>query len=363
MRRSHSGVGGYRGRRTAGDILKWIAIVLAVLVGLVLAGLVFGQRYIHYTDSGIRVELPFGEQDRKPKKPVIDPDKLNVGEITDGEEDASQPEEKPDTPPAPAEEKTAALELPLSAILDGTAEEKLKAAGANTLVVEMKDREGRLNWVSAQPDALNSGVNSTVAGINEQLKQFNAGGVKTVARMTCFADNTAPYYKMAMGLRSGGGNWRGNDGGRWLDPLSDMAQGYLVGLIGELGELGFDEILLEYPACPTDREGNLASADFSGSDFEEKISGPQGFLSKAKAAAEAAGSRISVRTQPGVVTGELAGGGLTAQGLEQYVWRLWLPGGAQDMTGAGFTGGTDRVVEILPALEQKTEHNGAQLMG
>ena len=37
MRRSRNGYGGYRGRRTLHDILKGIAVVLAVLVVLTLA--------------------------------------------------------------------------------------------------------------------------------------------------------------------------------------------------------------------------------------------------------------------------------------------------------------------------------------
>ena len=46
MGRANRDVGGYRGRRTITDILKFIAVALAVVVVLVLAGLYFFQRYI-----------------------------------------------------------------------------------------------------------------------------------------------------------------------------------------------------------------------------------------------------------------------------------------------------------------------------
>jgi len=58
MSRSHSDVGGYRGRRTVTDILRLIAIVLAVAVVLVVAGLFFLQQYIVYTDEGPKLQLP-----------------------------------------------------------------------------------------------------------------------------------------------------------------------------------------------------------------------------------------------------------------------------------------------------------------
>ena len=52
MSRSNRDVGGYRGRKTVTDILRMIAIALAVVVVLVLAGVVYLQRYLVYTDDG-----------------------------------------------------------------------------------------------------------------------------------------------------------------------------------------------------------------------------------------------------------------------------------------------------------------------
>ena len=44
MSRSNKDVGGFRGRRTVTDILRLIAIVLAVIVVLSVAGLIYLQR-------------------------------------------------------------------------------------------------------------------------------------------------------------------------------------------------------------------------------------------------------------------------------------------------------------------------------
>ena len=62
MGRRNGGYGGYRGRRTFHDILKWVAAILAVLVVILAGVLVFGQRYLVFRDQGVRLELPFLHQ-------------------------------------------------------------------------------------------------------------------------------------------------------------------------------------------------------------------------------------------------------------------------------------------------------------
>ena len=52
--------------------LKWIALVLAILVVLAVAFLLWGQRYISYTDNGLRVNFPFSDHESK------DPDVGNL---------------------------------------------------------------------------------------------------------------------------------------------------------------------------------------------------------------------------------------------------------------------------------------------
>ena len=51
--------GGYHGRTTVRDVFKVIVALAVILLMLAVAVLVFGQRYITYTDDGVRLELPF----------------------------------------------------------------------------------------------------------------------------------------------------------------------------------------------------------------------------------------------------------------------------------------------------------------
>ena len=55
-------MGSYRGRRTVTDVLRVVAVLLAILVAFVLAGLLFGQSFIVYGDNGLRLDLPFFSQ-------------------------------------------------------------------------------------------------------------------------------------------------------------------------------------------------------------------------------------------------------------------------------------------------------------
>jgi len=90
---------GYHGGATARDVLKLVAALLTVL--LVLAGfaLMIGQRYIVYTDDGVRLELPFFQREAtsaSASKPTIDPEVIQLPKpepeaLPEDEASAAQP--------------------------------------------------------------------------------------------------------------------------------------------------------------------------------------------------------------------------------------------------------------------------------
>ena len=63
---------GYRGRSTANEKLRIVAAILAVLVVLALAALLISQRYIVYSDAGLRLDAPFLQEDPSPGKDLSD---------------------------------------------------------------------------------------------------------------------------------------------------------------------------------------------------------------------------------------------------------------------------------------------------
>ena len=65
-RRSTVGYTGYQGRRPGGGALKLLLALLVTVLLLVAVALLVGQRYIVYTDEGVRLELPFARQEQTP---------------------------------------------------------------------------------------------------------------------------------------------------------------------------------------------------------------------------------------------------------------------------------------------------------
>ena len=103
MGRSNKDVGGYRGRRTVTDILRFIAIALAVAVVLAVAGALYLQKYLVYTDDGVRLDLPpflqmFRQEagGKEPAGSVTPPDPGNVSVVVEPDGSASEPPAEPE---------------------------------------------------------------------------------------------------------------------------------------------------------------------------------------------------------------------------------------------------------------------------
>lgn len=365
MRRFRSGYGGYRGRRTLNDILKLIAIVLGVLVVLSLSGLLLGQNYIVFTDSGLRLEWPFTQ---KGEGEPVPPDKVNVV-VQPGSSQSEEPEEPEEQEQPPVETPMmAAVELSVDAVLDGTALQKLEQAGANALILDMKDQEGKLGWVSQQEVAVRGEVNAKADGINEALRVWNQGEVYTVASVCCFRDNTVPYQRNDLALRATYGNWRDELGLRWLNPDSADARAYLTGLCGELAQLGFDEILLDCYAFPTQgkRSAIVQSGSYQSGQFAQVT---ETFLDEVRQAVKPYGTVLSIRANRTVFTGENADSGLTAAVMEGGADRIWMPEDGEEpalpdlLSSFGITRPEERLVEVVSVLSGEGKTPRAMLDG
>ena len=315
MGRRNGGYGGYRGRRTFHDILKWVAAILAVLVVILAGVLVFGQRYLVFRDQGVRLELPFLHQK--------DGQQSGPGDVSlevRPQGDQSGGDQSNQEPGADAAQSLRAAELPLSAVEDGTALSQLEQAGANALILEMKDSQGDLAWQSGE--SLAALVTTGGEAVNAALEEWNRGDVYTVARVCAFRDNTLPYQDNRVALKAGYGNWRDEEKLRWLDPDSEAAREYIIGLCRELAQLGFDEIMLDQCWFPT--QGKLdqivKNGSYADGRFAESV---EDLFAQLSQAVEPYGTRLSVRLPKGY-QGADAPGGLSAKCLETYVRRIWV---------------------------------------
>lgn len=355
MGRRNGGYGGYRGRRTFHDVLKWVAAILAVLVAILAGVLVFGQRYLVFRDQGVRLELPFLHQkDGQQSGPGdVSLEVRPQGDQSGGDQSAQEPG-------ADAAKSLRAAELPLSAVQEGTALSQLEQAGADALILEMKDSQGSLAWQSGE--SLAAMVTTGSEAVNAALEEWNRGDVYTIARVCAFRDNTLPYQDNRVALKAGYGNWRDEEKLRWLDPDSESARAYIVGLCRELAQLGFDEIMLDQCWFPTRGQvGQIVqNGSYADGRFAETVEELFGQISQA---VEPYGTRLSVRL-PEDYQGADAPGGLSVRCLETYVQRIWAvpqAGESQDELAQrlGLTGVRDR----LAALTAQFDPEGLKAQG
>ena len=352
--RSRNRYGGYRGRRTGSDMLKYLIVGLAVLIA-VLAAVLWLNRD--------KLEKPAPEAPEQEQSQTQQPE---------GEPQLPEPEPAPEPEPEPEPEEPAhmaAVSVEMAQIMDGSWRTYLETEGANALVVNMKPDEGLLNWVSARPEAAQVKANSTLEGINDRLRALNSGEVYTVARMSCFRDEAlANIYECCIHSNSGY-RWKDFGGIHWVSPASEQVQDYLVTLAVELAELGFDEILLDncgYPKAGSGEMGWIKRGEvYDLNALDVPIAA---FLDKVRRAVEPYGVTISVRTDAWTVEqGDDSRTGLTGAVLEEYAQRIWMP---EEHTGdplaeilslAGVTNVGERLVTQGFALESDASWEQAVL--
>lgn len=119
----------------------------------------------------------------------------------------------------------------------------------NTLVFEMKPRSGYLAWNSSAKLAQAYGTYGAAPGtfelpqIIDELKSAEKE-IYLVAQISCLVDNTLPNRNSYLFLHNDyGGNYT-DDYGMWLDPYNSDVREYVVTMIQELFDMGFDEVVL-----------------------------------------------------------------------------------------------------------------------
>ena len=344
----------YRGRTTVTDWLKRIALVLAVLVVILVAVLFFGQGSISYTDEGLRIHWPFSQQS-EPQTP--DPGNVTVIEGDPAALPDSSQEGETTPPEEPQADASSILSVSLASLLDGSAAQLAQETGADGVVVTMKDDQGALGWQSQQAlaSALQEGVDSGT--VNAALTAWNEGDVYTVARLSCFRDE-ALGSNMDYTLRTSSDyRWRDSGDLHWATPSNEAVRSYLIGLMTELAQMGFDEIVLDHFGYPTQADGTLGNLGQSEDNYPAgALDGViTGFLAQAAQALEPYGTKLSLHASVDVLTGADGSAGLTPAALNASVDRVWASGTRSDvlaaLEGAGVDNAADRLVSLVDQLD------------
>ena len=241
----------YQGRRQRRNYWLIPFILLLGLVTLMIV-LFYGlQKYAVISDDGVKVSFSdtMSEESSGPK-----------GEAEELSFDTVIPEIIFQAPDYSRIEATAGKNVrPLRAVYIEAGEvslERLQTAAANLidgngLLIEMKPRSGQLLWNSQTPIAVSYGLsldndfsNSLPAVIPALKEREDGKKVYMAAQISCFIDDMLASRSNQYALRTASGFNYVDENGSWLDPYNPDLRNYIVGLVRELYEIGFDEVVL-----------------------------------------------------------------------------------------------------------------------
>jgi len=144
----------------------------------------------------------------------------------------------------------------------------MKQLGLDSLVVDMKDDNGRLRFTPRSPLITVRGTIGGSLDLEPFVEEARSRGIYLVARIVAFKDEALCRWNggaLAVHDAKTGGAWQGTrlDGQPikefWVDPYSEDVWRYNVEIAKEVTARGFDEVQFDYIRFPTDGE-NLADA-------------------------------------------------------------------------------------------------------
>lgn len=352
------GYGAYRGRGR-GNGARAVLVVIIVILLLLIFSFFFLNRFLVYTDSGVRLELPFFQRE---------------GEQTP--DDGGLVVDSPDPTESVVVEsfRPKAVMLPISALADGTARDAVTEAGGTAAVFDMKTDDGMLGYVSGMQEAVNAKTSQSDPMLNAAIAAGNNDSIYTIARISCFRDQMLSTHRLSFSIiGSSGYRWKDSDGVRWISPSSQGATDYLLGVVEELCVLGFDEILLDNCGFPFDEEAHpIRMGETYPTDPDDRTEDMLLFLEAVKAITDRHEVKLSIRTTGAALEGrESETTGLLPSMLLQSCDRLWvdeadIAAGIRYQSPGDRSGVEDdkRLVAVLPAgteLSSVTEESWAVL--
>ncbi len=255
----------YRGqkkRRNYALIPFVIGLALITLIVVAFYGL---QKYAVITKDGVRIVMPWDEPEAE-----VDEEGHEIREFEEVETQLVFDEPDYSRITARAGRRARPMRAIYIAAEDVNRENLLRRAeqlnSGNALVLEMKPRSGYLLWVSntelAQAYSLSvvNELTSDMPGMLQELRDYAAEQDKDiwlVAQISCCVDGLLATRTTDFALRTASGSDYVDETGYWLDPYNAELRRYIVALVQELYDMGFDEVILAdvmHPV-PETREG------------------------------------------------------------------------------------------------------------
>ena len=120
-----------------------------------------------------------------------------------------------------------------------------KLATGTPVMLDVKDAKGRFFYTSAVSSERSGNVDT--AAMDDLIRQLDSKGMYLIARLPALRDYSFGLSNTSNGLfvASGGYLWADDDYCYWLDPTKQGTVTYLVEIVTELKNLGFDEVVFD----------------------------------------------------------------------------------------------------------------------
>ena len=227
----------YRTRVFLGKFFRFLMIVCILLAIGMLCWLLWLQRFVVYTSDGVKLDFSLGEilqgQVALPPEPYPD---IEIQFGPDIEEEQQEPS---------ATQLLKGYYIPEDSLYNGIPSllEKLKKLPAGTpVLLDVKNYRGYFYYSTTVGSQIYGKIDA--AAMDELIAWLGSSDLYTIARMSSLSDYVYGAENPSAGipLKSGALYFDENKC-YWLDPTKEATQTYLIQVVRELRQLGFDEVV------------------------------------------------------------------------------------------------------------------------
>lgn len=165
------------------------------------------------------------------------------------------------------------------------------ARGFNAVVVDVKDYMGGINFNTKSPLAAEGKTAKAIflPDLARTTRMAHDRGIRAIARIPCFHD---PLLAKNVPRTSIQGTWGKPYPMGWTDPTNVEVQNYLIDLVKESIEAGFDEVQLDYIRFPV--HSGTGSAVMPDWKNDGRITAIRDFVRRVHEVTKPAGVSLSV---------------------------------------------------------------------
>lgn len=155
--------------------------------------------------------------------------------------------------------------------------ELVDATELNTMVIDVKNDEGKISWQMDLESAREIGACTPYIGdIGSFMRTLEEHGIYTIARIVCFKDPCLAGARPELALKKADGTPVMDGGGMaWVNPYREEVWEYLAEVAEASVEAGFDEIQFDYVRFPIGEDADAAEygVDMQETEKQQAISG------------------------------------------------------------------------------------------